>query len=354
MGPVVTIHLLSADHRDQGLDAVARLGAAAPGLGPALPEALAWARGVFGLGTCNRLALHIEAPEDLAPERVRREVTATLAAHAGVTPGAARLAHSWGHEAHRHLFTTAAGLESMVMGEREIAGQMRRAVRRAAGEGTLSCTLGRAVEHASAASRRVARETGLAGTGRSVVAVGLDLAATWLPSMTGCRVLVVGTGAYAGATVAALHERGVGDVEVYSRSERAEAFAAAHGLRAVDDGDLGQAISLADLVVTCRGLGAPVLTRTLVEAATRLRRPAEPALHDRHEVPGSYAEPAERPLVILDLALTRDVEDAVAALPGVVHLDLPRVQEAVPEAEARQVAAARAIVEEEVAALPAA
>lgn len=349
MSLVVTIHLLSADHAAQGLDAVARLGAAAPDLGPAVRERVPYLRGVLVLGTCNRLALHVDAPDDVAPRRVAADVTTVLASHAGVRAGAVELTHAWGHDAHHHLFATAAGLESMVVGEREIAGQLRRASRRAAQEGTLSCILGRAVERASATSRRVARETGLAGTGRSVVAVGLDLAATWLPPLSRCRVLVVGTGAYAGATVAALRERGVADAEVYSRSDRAEVFAAAHGLRAVpDDASLAESVALADLVVTCRGLGAPVLTRALVEPATRLRRPAEPALHDRREVPGSHAEPAERPLVVLDLALTRDVEDAVADLPGVVHLDLARVQDAVPQAEARQVAEAWRIVEEEV------
>lgn len=363
----MTLHLLSADHRTQGLDAVARLGAVSTHLGPDLVNAVPALRGALVLPTCNRLALLLDAPPS-APGRAERDaqhldgaVAAFLAERSGapvvVRPGAeaavdpdAALLTTWaGHDAHTELFATAAGLESMVVGEREIAGQLRRALKRATEEGTATADVVRAVEHASTTSRRVASETGLAGNGRSVVAVGLDLAERSLPPLASCRVLIVGTGAYAGATVTALRERGATDIEVYSRSDRAQAFAEGHRLRPVSEAELPGALELADLVVTCRGLGAPVLTRELVEPAARLRRPAGAALLDRREEPASRAVPAERPLVILDFALTRDVERSVGALPGVLLIDLPSVQRAVPEAEAQQVSRARAVVDEEVA-----
>ena len=259
-----------------------------------------------------------------------------------------------GPDAVAELFATAAGLESMVVGEREIAGQLRRAATVARAEGTLTAELDRALSHASAASRRVAGSTRLAGTGRSVVAVGLDLAADRLPPLGSCRVLLVGTGAYAGATVTALHERGARDIGVYSRTDRARAFAAGRGLRAVSDAELPGALALADLVITCRGLGAPVLTRELVATSLRLRRRAEPAPPDRPAEPGPRIEgrggrtgPAGRPLVVLDLALRRDVEESVGRLPGVALIDLAAIQRAVPEAEAAQVRAARDIVARE-------
>ena len=259
-----------------------------------------------------------------------------------------------GPDAVAELFATAAGLESMVVGEREIAGQLRRAATVARAEGTLTAELDRALSHASAASRRVAGSTRLAGTGRSVVAVGLDLAADRLPPLGSCRVLLVGTGAYAGATVTALHERGARDIGVYSRTDRARAFAAGRGLRAVSDAELPGALALADLVITCRGLGAPVLTRELVATSLRLRRRAESAPPDSPAEPGPRIErrggrtgPAGRPLVVLDLALRRDVEESVGRLPGVALIDLAAVQRAVPEAEAAQVRAARDIVARE-------
>lgn len=259
-----------------------------------------------------------------------------------------------GPDAVAELFATAAGLESMVVGEREIAGQLRRAATVARAEGTLTAELDRALSHASAASRRVASSTRLAGAGRSVVAVGLDLAADRLPPLGSCRVLLVGTGAYAGATVTALHERGARDIGVYSRTDRARAFAAGRGLRAVSDAELPGVLALADLVITCRGLGAPVLTRELVATSLRLRRRAESAPPDRRTEPapriegrGGRTGPAGRPLVVLDLALRRDVEESVGRLPGVALIDLAAVQRAVPEAEAAQVRAARDIVARE-------
>lgn len=407
------IHLLSVDHRTHGLDAVARLGAATARMGPDLLRAVPGVRGAVVLATCNRLALVLDAdagaggaasgpdpgverggagpvdsgsapgPADSGAPALARAVAAFLDARAsgpdapdapgpgvsadGPAPGAAGAAPSlntapgplvpsaWsGPDAVAELFATAAGLESMVVGEREIAGQLRRAATVARAEGTLTAELDRALSHASAASRRVAGSTRLAGTGRSVVAVGLDLATDRLPPLGSCRVLLVGTGAYAGATVTALHERGARDIGVYSRTDRARAFAAGRGLRAVSDAELPGALALADLVITCRGLGAPVLTRELVAPALRLRRRAEPAPPDRPGRPGprvegrgGRAEPAEGPLVVLDLALRRDVEESVGRLPGVVLIDLAAVQRAVPEAEAAQVRAARDIVARE-------
>ena len=406
------IHLLSVDHRTHGLDAVARLGAATARMGPDLLRAVPGVRGAVVLATCNRLALVLDADAgaggaasgpgverggadsgsapgatDSGSPALARAVAAFLDARAsgpdapdapgpgvsadGPAPGAAGAApapdtapdtvsgplvpSAWsGPDAVAELFATAAGLESMVVGEREIAGQLRRAATVARAEGTLTAELDRALSHASAASRRVAGSTRLAGTGRSVVAVGLDLAARRLPPLGSCRVLLVGTGAYAGATVTALHERGARDIGVYSRTDRARAFAAGRGLRAVSDAELPGALALADLVITCRGLGAPVLTRELVAPALRLRRRAEPAPSDRPGEPGprvegrgGRAEPAEGPLVVLDLALRRDVEESVGRLPGVVLIDLAAVQRAVPEAEAAQVRAARDIVARE-------
>ena len=370
---VVTTHLLSADHRLPGLDVVARLGAVAPGLGPDLLEAVPALRGVVVLSTCNRLALLIDAdswadtgcpaalhplpgsaahgsdsrasathgsaacasPADAAPSGLGEAVASFLAERAGLAPGSLRLSHLAGAAARREMLAIAAGLSSMVVGEAQIVGQVRRAAETAAAEGTLSPELVRVVERASATARRVAHETELSGQGRSVVAVGVDQAAGHLPPLEGCRALIVGTGSYAGATVADLRARGLSDIAVYSASNRAEAFAAGHGLRAVPTGALSEAMSRADLVVTCRGTGGPILTADVVApvAAERL----------------GPAGGTGRPLVILDLALTRDVDEAVGALPGVVHLDLARVRDAVPDAEARQVTAARAIVEAEAA-----
>ena len=332
----MTVHLLSADHRVQGLEAVSRLGGVSAHLGPDLLRTVRGLDGVLVLGTCNRLAILLDAPEGRSAESLRDAVSSFFAERSGT--GAPIDLSLWsGRAAYRELFAIAAGLESMVVGEREIAGQLRRALILATAEGTVTGDITRAVEHASTVSRRVAATTALAGAGRSVVAVGLDLAARRLPPPEGVRALIVGTGAYAGATVTALRNRGICEIGVYSRSERAREFAAGHCVRAVDEDELPRSFARADLVITCRGLGAPVLTRELVSTAMR-----------RHRGTGDTAR-AGRPLVVLDLALSRDVELSVGSLPGVALIDLPAVQRAVPDVEASQIDAARQLVDQEVA-----
>ena len=321
-GRVVTIHVLSADHRYAPLDDIARLSGATD-LGPTLMRSLAQVRGVMVLRTCNRVTIYIDAPASADPHALKDAVERELATASGTPRADVQLRHLWGRAGLVDLFATASGLESMVIGEREIAGQMRRAARTAWEDGTLSCDLGRAAERASATSRRVATETGLAGAGRSVVAVGLDMAAAHLGPWENTRVLIVGTGAYAGATVSALNALGASDVSVYSTSGRAREFARGRGIGWVDAAGLPSALERAELVITCRGLGSPVLTRDMAAASGRT--------------------------VVLDLALMRDTESSVASLPNVTLIDLPTIQASVPAADADALTRARSIIDEEVA-----
>ena len=317
----MTIHVLSADHRYAPLDDIARLSGAAE-LGPTLMRSLPHARGVMVLRTCNRVTIYVDAPASADPHTIKDAVERELATASHAQREDVHLRHLWGRDGLVDLFSTAAGLESMVIGEREIAGQMRRAARTAWEDGTLSCDLGRAAERASATSRRVATETGLAGAGRSVVAVGLDMAAAHLGPWADASVLIVGTGAYAGASVSALQALGASEVSVYSTSGRAREFAQGRGIGWVSAADLPAALEHADLVVTCRGLGSPVLTRDMAAASG--------------------------PTVVLDLALMRDTESSVASLSNVTLIDLPTIQASVPAADADALTRARAIIDEEV------
>ena len=317
----MTIHVLSADHRYAPLDDIARLSGAAD-LGPTLMRSLPHARGVMVLRTCNRVTIYVDAPASADPHTIKDAVERELATASHAQREDVHLRHLWGRDGLVDLFSTAAGLESMVIGEREIAGQMRRAARTAWEDGTLSCDLGRAAERASATSRRVATETGLAGAGRSVVAVGLDMAVAHLGPWADASVLIVGTGAYAGASVSALQALGASEVSVYSTSGRAREFAQGRGIGWVSAADLPAALEHADLVVTCRGLGSPVLTRDMAAASG--------------------------PTVVLDLALMRDTESSVASLSNVTLIDLPTIQASVPAADADALTRARAIIDEEV------
>jgi Glutamyl-tRNA reductase len=313
--PTVSLHLFSVTHSDQGLDAVARVARRTRGLGEALRE-VDHVEGALVLSTCNRVDVyadirgHIDGIDGdridggADGETVGR--ASTLLSASGVRPG-----HHEGREALTHLFSTACGLDSMVVGEREIIGQIRRAAETAKREGCLSGPLARVVEQASLVSRRVARETHLAGDGRSVVAVALGLAEESLPPLPTCRVVLVGTGSYAGAVVAALRDRGVREIGVHSASGRAARFAGSHGLSAVDDVAFSGAVAGADLVVCCRGNGEPALTREVAAPAVERGR-----------------------LTVLDLAITCDVAREVADLPGVTRIDLAQVREAAPATSA--------------------
>lgn len=341
--------ILAADHHDVALPDLTRLSAGAESAGPQLSAHPA-VEGVVVLSTCNRVEIYLDAPS------VEPAIAAARAALADVS-GTSRdhvaslTTHAVGRDVVQHVFEVAAGLDSMVVGEREVAGQLRRALQAARRAGTTSPLLEDVFQRASRASRRIAVSTDLAAAGRSIVSVALDLASArsaragcprevpaWeeadgphLPTGTwaGARAVVLGTGAYAGATVAALRRRACGDIAVWSSSGRAEEFAGRHDVEALPVDGLVAALASADLVVSCRGTGAPVVDVPTTSAALALRPPG----------------PA--PLVIADLALRRDVAPAVADLPGVVVLDLETVRSHAPAATDGQVHRAQEIVGEE-------
>lgn len=311
----MSLHLISVHHAEHGLAAVEAVTPSVAGLGRRLlsDEAV---RGAVVLSTCNRVEVYVDADEPAAQvaERVR-------AAIGDGEPHSGPLAVREDADALRHLFDVGAGLDSMVVGEREIAGQLRRALKAAQREGTASGLLTETIEQALRTSRKVAHLTRLATTGRSVVAVGLDMIEREWAST---HVLIIGTGAYAGAVVAALRERGCPCITVHSASGRAEAFAASHPGTHPATGSLAQALAHADVVLSCRGLGRPLLTADLLAQATVGR---------------------STPLAVLDLAVARDVEPAAAELPGVLLVDLPTIQRHVPDASRREVGRARSLVD---------
>ncbi|GAA4427320.1 glutamyl-tRNA reductase [Georgenia halophila] len=343
--------MLSANHHDLDLADIDRLATGTHGLGSRVVAEDAAVRGAVVLSTCNRFELYLEAAEEDGGESA-----ATAAAYRAVADAAdisvdevARLMRPVsGEQAVSHIFDVAAGLDSMVVGEREIVGQVRRALADARADGTTTPLLERTLQHAARTSRQVAVETDLARAGRSVVAVALDLAAAQLfgtddpaspatdgvpqESWGGSRTLLVGTGAYAGASLAALRARGAADVAVWSASGRAETFAASHHVE-VAPADLTEAVAHADLVVTCRGTGTPVLDLNTVSAAAATRPEGAGAL------------------VVVDLALHRDVERGVGDLPGVLLVDLEAVREHAPATTAAEIVRARAIVTEGVRSL---
>ena len=313
----MTLHLISINHAEHGLDAVEAVTPAIPGLARRLLDPEAGVQGALVLSTCNRVEVYLDAdaPADAVAARVRRALADGLPAGLPV-----RMRQDVG--VLEHLFAVGAGLDSVVIGEREIAGQLRDALRTAHHDRTATGTLTETIEHALRVSRQVSSQTRIGSAGRSVVSVGLDLLRR---DWTRTRVLLVGTGAYAGAVVADLGGRGCAEIAVHSSSGRADAFAAHRpGVRPAVT-DLLDAIADADVVITCRGRGTTVLTAADVAVAAARRPSGE--------------------LVFVDLSLTHDIDPAAFGIAGVVLLDLRTIQRHVPEVSRRELTRARALVD---------
>jgi glutamyl-tRNA reductase len=297
----------------------------------------------FVVSTCNRVEVYADV------DRFHAGVTAIcelLARHCGV-PARDLTPHLYVHYEDRavaHLLAVACGLDSVVVGEGQILGQVRSAVKLAEEHGTVGRALGELGRLALRAGKRARAETGIDRAGQSLVSVALELAAARLAAGTqipparglaGRDVLIVGAGSMSALAATTAGRSGAASIVVANRTRRnAERLAARVSGHAVALADLGPALAAADLLISCTGAAGHVITRDLVSAALT----GEP-------------RPADRgPLVVLDLAMPRDVEPAVADLPGVAVIGMDQLSEHGTAAGADDVAAVRAICEAEMAA----
>ena len=230
-----------------------------------------------------------------------------------------------------HLFHVAAGLDSMVVGEGQILGQAREALRVGQEGGTIGPALNTLFQQALRVGKRVHAETDIDRAAPSLVAVAIDRAEGVVGSLDGKRVVVVGAGSMAGLAVATVRRRGAAEVVVASRTHaHAARLAAQYEGRAVPLPDVQQEIGAADVLVSCTGATGVVLALATV-AAARQR--------------------AEGPLAVVDLALPHDVDPAVADLPDVELIGLARLADELHAGEiAADVEAVRDVVNEEVTA----
>ncbi|GAB3661073.1 glutamyl-tRNA reductase [Nocardioides korecus] len=200
-----------------------------------------------------------------------------------------------------HLFHVAAGLDSMVLGEAQILGQTREALRVGQEQGTVGPALNVLFQQALRVGKRSHAETDIDRVAPSLVSAALDRAADHVGPMAGKHVLVVGAGSMAGLTVATAHRAGAASITVANRTpERAQRLAAQHGAHAIALEDLADHVGPVDVLVSCTGSAATLIGPEQIAARRALR-----------------ADPA--PLAIVDLALPRDVDPAVGDLDG-VHL----------------------------------
>lgn len=321
----------SSSHRTADFDLLERLERHAPAVTAALAEHSDIVSGAVVLATCNRFEAYLDIDEPLPAARAvsAEAVLDAVSSASGIDPDTLRGASAVysDHAVAEHLFAVTSGLESVVVGEGEIAGQVRRALDSARTAGSVTSELERLFQVASRTSRGVKNRTGILTAGRSMVRLALDLAESRVSDWAGTRVLLVGTGKYAGASLAALRDRGVSDVRVYSPSGRAAKFAASHDIAAVPADGLLDALAESDLVVTCSAVTDYILTR--------------PILTEAISQPGAL----ERRLIV-DLGLPRNVDPAVADVAGVELLDLETISLHAPLKELKAADDARSIVDE--------
>jgi len=301
--------------------------------------------GAFIVSTCNRAEVYAEVDKFHAGVSV---ICDLLARHSGI-PHSELTPHLYVHYEDRtvqHLLAVTCGLESMVVGESQILGQVRQALAVAREQGTLSRGLGELGALALRTAKRAHTETRIDQAGANLVSVGITAARRRLGDppdagqpggLRGRRVLVVGAGSMSSLAATTAARMGAEHIVVANRSaDRAGRLAATVAGSTADLASLAGPLAAADLVISCTGAAGVVITADLVARALRQRPPG-------------------RPLVLLDLALPRDVDPAVASLPGVSVVGLDRLggasepQLAGMASREQDVAAVRAIVAEEFA-----
>jgi glutamyl-tRNA reductase len=317
--------------------------------------------GAFVVSTCNRVEVYAEV------DKFHGGVTSIselLARHSGL-PLSELTPHLYVHyedRAVQHLLAVACGLESLVVGESQILGQVRQSLGLAREQGTLSRILGDLGALALRTAKRAHAETGIDRAGANVVGVGIGLAAEHLPApvdpavpLRGRAVLVIGAGSMSSLAANTAARMGAFRMVVANRTpDRARRLAAAVSGTTADLDDMPGLLAAADLVISCTGSAGLVISADDVTRALRLRpgRPGDGNVAERGEAAGG-GEPAPRaghPLVLLDLALPRDVEEAAGRLPGVSLVSLATFGEAGDAGQVTlrgDVAAVRAIVAEE-------
>ncbi|HEX2895981.1 MAG TPA: glutamyl-tRNA reductase [Marmoricola sp.] len=252
------------------------------------------------VSTCNRIEVYAEVDRfHGSVEAVSRLILAPSS-----EPGDLLVPHLYVHyddAAVSHLFHVASGLESMVVGESQILGQVREALRVGQESGTVGPALNSLFQQALRVGKRAHAETDIDRAGPSLVAAALDEATAHLGRSTDLRALVLGAGAMASLSVSTLARTGAESIVVANRTpEKAQRLAEQYGARAITLADAPGQIGAVDMVVSCTGATGTVLDLATLRGA-------------RH---------GTDPLVVIDLALPRDVDPAVGDEPGVKLINL--------------------------------
>ena len=303
---------------------------------PAMSEALrvlsshSDIREVIVLSTCNRTEVYAVAERYHAAHTDILEFlceTSGLSADE-ITP---HLYSQFDDDAVVHLFEVAAGIDSAVLGETEIVGQVREAWDFAMKQGTSRSTLNLLFRYALESGKRARTETGISRSTASVAHAAVEMAEEILGTLSGKMVLVVGAGEMGEGVAGALSRAGTESITVLNRTvARAEALADKIGARVSDFESLENELFTADVVLACTGAGGVIID---------------------HELMARVRQGVSTPLLVVDIALPRDVAASVADLPGITLRDLDNLSDWAQrgiDKRASEVGQVREIIGEEV------
>jgi len=329
----VHLFLLGVSHRTAPVDLRERLDFSSGDLSAAA-EAIAGRPSMTEsvvLSTCNRSEIYVASSD---PARAREELVSFLSDYHHV-PAQTFQPHLFALEnsaAVAHLFRVAAGLDSLVVGEPQILGQVKDAYQSAAGNRCVGPVLSNVFRWSFGVGKRVRTETALGEGAVSVSFAAVALARKIFGRLQGRRVLVVGAGEISTLTAQHLRAHGVGEIVITSRTHaHAEALAGDVGGLAVPWDGMIHALGSADIVITATGSQRPIITRAQLEAAQGHRRGT--------------------PLFIIDVAVPRDVDPAIGDIEQVFLYNIDDLQSIVEEnlsRRAAEVERAESIVNEEV------
>ena len=327
------IVLVGLNHRTAGVDVRERF-ALAEHCAPdtwAVPTADALSEALI-LSTCNRVELvGVGANSDEVREHLLRSWAG--ARHAEPEDLAPYLYEYTGNEAVRHLFSVASSLDSMVLGEPQILGQLKQAYRRSVESRATGVILNRLLHKAFSVAKRVRTETAVAANAVSISYAAVELARRIFGDMPRHRALLVGAGEMAELAAMHLLQAGIDEIVVVNRTrERAVELAKRFHGRAAGFEELGARIAEADIVITSTGSPEPVIRARDLRAVLRTRK--------------------NRPMFFIDIAVPRDIDPDVNGLDNVYLYDIDDLREVVEENLAgrrEEAAKAEAILDEEVA-----
>ncbi len=329
----MSVVVIGLNHRTVPLDLLERMTVTEADL----PKALADLAGrdhvseAVVLSTCNRTEVYAAVERFHAAYADIREFLSRLA----FLPPDAFGDHLYAHyddAAAGHLFAVAAGIDSAVLGESEILGQVRTAWERSLEEGTSGAALNMLFRHALEVGKRARTETAIGQKVASVSQAAVTMASERLGGLAGRAVLVLGAGEMGEGMVRSLVQAGADPVRVANRTwDRSVDLARRSGATAIHLDDLPSTLAEIDLLLTSTGATSIILEHADIEPVVAAR--------------------AGRPLLIVDIAVPRDVDAAAGTLPGVTLLDMDDLRAHAESGLAerrREVAAVRTIVDEEV------